>query len=58
MPIYVYKCEKCDKIVQRRVLVDERNSQFCDICGHELRKMITSAKIKFVGDGFYSTDNS
>ena len=58
MPIYEYKCIKCDKIFERIVSVsDSTKSVFCD-CSPNARakKIISAPSFRLEGSGWYETD--
>lgn len=38
MPLYAYHCSNCDARLERLVLMDERHSQSCELCGSPLDK--------------------
>lgn len=47
MPLYVYKCKKCDK--QHEIflkLENYREEQFCPVCGQKLEKIPTIGGIE------------
>lgn len=59
MPTYVYRCNECDEeteVVQR--FSDDPISD-CEKCGSSncMRKVISAAKVVFVGKGFYVNDS-
>jgi len=57
MPIYEYRCKKCEK--QTEVLLrssDDKPPTRCRECGGRLEKMISSPAIQFKGEGWYITD--
>lgn len=57
MPVYVYKCNKCGKELEAVQSFDDEPLKVCPDCGMELRRKIQQASVKFVGNGWYSTDN-
>ena len=58
MPIYVYKCTKCDVVketlVRRRISHGEVIS--CEKCGTIMQQQLTAPNVQFKGTGFYATD--
>lgn len=57
MPIYNYKCSKCNKEIEVLVLPHEKEPKECPFCGGELSKIYKgSVGLTFKGSGFYITD--
>ena len=56
MPIYEYKCEKCNKIFEIFQKVNDKPLKKCD-CGSKVVRIFHPPGIVFKGSGFYSTDN-
>jgi len=56
MPIYEYKCEKCQKQFEKIQKVDDPQCKKCPDCGGPLHKLISSSTFQFKGSGFYITD--
>lgn len=56
MPIYVYKCKKCntEQEVLRKINEKHPICKNCNIDG--LEKQVTSASARFYGSGYYCTD--
>ena len=42
MPTYTYKCEKCNRVIDRFVKMDDRNKQVCDKCNGKMIMLITA----------------
>ncbi|MFN2222755.1 MAG: FmdB family zinc ribbon protein [Candidatus Promineifilaceae bacterium] len=57
MPIYTYKCTKCDHRFEARQRFSDDPISECPVCGSPVRKVITPVGIVFKGSGFYVTDN-
>lgn len=60
MPIYEYKCKKCNKVFEVIQSFGAPAPARCDFCGassHYLTKLISPAQVVFKGSGFYLTDN-
>jgi len=57
MPVYAYKCNKCD--VTRDVTHDMTSDKLV-LCeqGHGMRKQFAPVPSIFRGSGFYRTDNN
>ena len=56
MPIYEYRCKKCDKRTEVLVRAPAKPPTRCRECGGRLEKMISSPAIQFKGEGWYVTD--
>lgn len=57
MPIYEYKCRKCDKVFEEFQSIHDKPLKYCGICKGRLQKVFSSVGISFKGAGFYSTDS-
>lgn len=58
MPIYEYKCKKCEKSFEKRQSVSESALTVCEECGGELEKQWSLSGFQFKGAGWYVTDYS
>ena len=58
MPIYEYKCSKCDKIFERIIsIADSNKSIFCDCSPNSKAiKIISAPSFRLDGSGWYETD--
>jgi len=56
MPTYEYKCPNCKITVTLFCKVKDRNNQKCFKCSAILKKLVSSAGIRFIGPGFYRND--
>lgn len=57
MPIYEYKCKKCNKTVTiNKALSDLDKEETCSACNSVLNRVYSSIGVTFNGSGFYSTD--
>ncbi len=56
MPIYTYKCKKCEKEFEKFKSMDSNGTESCDECGSETLRVFSPAGIIFKGSGFYTTD--
>jgi len=56
MPLYDYKCEKCEYLfeVEQRITEDLLTS--CPKCKGKIRRLISPVGIIFKGSGFHVTD--
>jgi putative FmdB family regulatory protein len=58
MPVYVYKCEVCGVVFEKRCHVNENLSGLVCPNNHtQLQRVYTSPNIIFKGPGFYVTDS-
>lgn len=56
MPIYEYQCKKCSKKIEVIQKMTDGPLTECDLCGGELKKLITSTSFVLKGEGWYVTD--
>lgn len=58
MPIYEYKCTKCEKVFERIVSVaDSSKAAFCDCSPKaKAKKIISAPSFRLEGSGWYETD--
>jgi putative FmdB family regulatory protein len=56
MPVYEYKCTKCDKQFEVTQKITDNPLTECTSCGGELKKLITSTSFVLKGGGWYITD--
>ena len=56
MPIYEYKCTKCDKQFEVTQKITDELLTECSSCGGKLRKLITATSFVLKGGGWYVTD--
>ncbi|HTU82077.1 MAG TPA: FmdB family zinc ribbon protein [Candidatus Acidoferrales bacterium] len=57
MPLYDYRCPKCNTVAEVRHGFDETYSEPCPSCGGPLVRVFNPAPIVFKGSGFYATDS-
>ena len=57
MPLYDYKCSKCNKITEVRHGFDDTHADACPSCGGSMTRLFNPAGIVFKGSGFYITDS-
>lgn len=57
MPLYDYKCSKCQKVTEVRHGFGENFSEPCPECGGKLNRVFNPAPIVFKGSGFYINDS-
>jgi putative FmdB family regulatory protein len=58
MPSYEFSCDACGtyKILEASVFAD-LPAPNCDTCSESMRRIFSVPPVKFLGGGFYSTDN-
>src|SRR5438874_10633068 len=56
MPTYVYACQACGRVIERRQSFSDNPLTVCEACAGELRRVLQPVGIIFKGSGFYSTD--
>ncbi|MBI5099464.1 MAG: zinc ribbon domain-containing protein [Nitrospirae bacterium] len=56
MPVYEYKCTKCDKKFEVMQKITEDPLTVCSSCGGVLKKLITNTSFVLKGSGWYVTD--
>ncbi len=56
MPIYEYRCLKCDKIHEVMQKFSDEPLSTCPSCGGQLKKLISNSSFILKGTGWYKTD--
>ena len=56
MPVYEYKCTRCDQQFEVMQKINDAPLTVCSKCGGELKKLITSTSFVLKGSGWYVTD--
>jgi len=56
VPIYEYKCRKCEESVERIQGLHDVPLKKCPACGGKLERMMSTGAFQFKGSGFYATD--
>ncbi len=56
MPIYEYKCDKCNQRFERLQRLSDPMITVCPNCGGAVHKMFSVPALQFKGSGFYVTD--
>lgn len=65
MPVFVFKCEQCDKVIEKLFLhkvsssIEEDVNSFISIgcdCGGIIKRVSSVPNLKFVGKDFYVTE--
>ncbi len=58
MPLYDYKCTKCEHIFEVQQRISEEPLKFCPKCKGHIKRLISPAGIIFKGSGFHVNDYS
>ncbi len=57
MPIYEYRCDKCEHRLEILQKISDKPATNCPECGKDsLRKLVSAAAFKLKGTGWYETD--
>jgi putative FmdB family regulatory protein len=56
LPLYEYRCLKCDRHTEKIEKMDGPHLKKCPHCGGKMESVITAAAIKFKGSGWYVND--
>jgi putative FmdB family regulatory protein len=56
MPTYEYECLKCRRVFEVRQRISEPALTVCDVCGGEVRRLLSAAPFILKGEGWYVTD--
>ena len=56
MPLYEYRCLKCDRHVEKIENVKGPHLKKCPHCGGKVEPVLTAPAIQFKGSGWYVTD--
>src|SRR2546423_10692181 len=56
MPIYEYRCKKCNNQIEVLQKMNDKPPTRCKNCGGRLEKMISQTTFQFKGEGWYVTD--
>lgn len=56
MPVYDYKCEKCNKEFEIEQRITEPPLTKCPDCGGEVHRLISNTSFVLKGSGWYLTD--
>ena len=56
MPTYEYECLKCKRVFEIRQRISEPALTVCDVCGGEVRRLLSAAPFILKGAGWYVTD--
>jgi putative FmdB family regulatory protein len=56
MPTYEYECLECKRVFEIRQRISEPALKVCDVCGGEVRRLLSAAPFILKGEGWYVTD--
>ncbi len=57
MPIYEFRCEKCETVFESWQKMSDPNPEKCPACGEtKIEKLISSSSFILQGKGWYATD--
>jgi putative FmdB family regulatory protein len=56
MPLYEYKCRKCESVFEVRQKFSDDPLTVHEGCGGEVEKLLSSPALQFKGTGWYITD--
>ncbi len=56
MPIYEYRCEDCETVIEKLQKFSDPPLTECARCGGRLQKVISAPGLQFKGSGWYVTD--
>jgi putative FmdB family regulatory protein len=56
MPIYEFRCKKCNKQIEVYQKFSDKPPTKCKTCGGRMEKMISATAFQFKGEGWYVTD--
>jgi putative FmdB family regulatory protein len=56
MPIYEFRCKKCNALTEVFQKLSDKPPSRCRKCGGRLEKLVSKTAIQFKGEGWYITD--
>lgn len=56
MPIYEYRCLKCEQVHEVMQKFSDEPMSTCPSCGGQLKKLISNSSFILKGTGWYKTD--
>jgi putative FmdB family regulatory protein len=56
MPIYEYRCKKCDDQIEVFQKLSDKPPTKCAKCGGRMEKQFSRSSVQFKGEGWYVTD--
>ncbi len=58
MPIYEYKCAKCNISIERLVRMNETAKPDCPMCNEEMKRIISQTSFVLKGGGWFADSYS
>lgn len=56
MPLYEYKCQSCGRLREALQKMGDPPLVTCEVCGGELKRLVSAPAVQFKGTGWYVTD--
>lgn len=56
MPLYEYRCGKCEAVIEKIQKFSDEPLKVHEDCGGELERLMGKPALQFKGSGFYITD--
>ena len=56
MPLYEYRCDKCDKVFEVIQKFSDPEFSKCETCGSEVYKLMSRTSFQLKGTGWYTSD--
>lgn len=56
MPIYEYRCMRCNEQFEITQRITDDPLSTCELCGSQLKRLITNTSFVLKGGGWYVTD--
>ena len=56
MPLYEYKCKKCNEVFEVLQRFSDAPVKVHEACGGKVARLLTAPSFQFKGSGFYITD--
>jgi putative FmdB family regulatory protein len=56
MPLYEYRCTKCEHVYEKLQSFNAPEEKVCPVCGEPVERPLTSSALHFKGAGWYVTD--
>lgn len=56
MPLYEYKCFKCEHTIEKLQKLNDNTTEICQRCNTSMKKIISTSNFQLKGNGWYKTD--
>jgi putative FmdB family regulatory protein len=56
MPIYEFRCQRCDVVFEEILSIHSGGKRTCPACGKPARRLISRSSFQLKGSGWYVTD--